>query len=296
MRLPDFIRNFLADPPPDYVFEISAGGVAWARGSGDEAGFEPLDADVLDISPMSDNLLKPEALEEVARKLFGESSSKKARKTAALILPDYCARIAVLDFDAFPAKPEEQLALVKFRMKKSVPFDVDAAVVSYFAQPRHDAPKKFDVVVTVAALEIVSRYEAPFRAAGFDVGLVTVSSLAMADLLPQVQTVACAKLSGRVMSLTIASHGAIKMVRCVELPSLTEDDISSVLYPTFAYMEDELKARPQRLFLAGFGDWAIYVGPRVEAELRVVAEQLPSRFGQPDAQNAGLLGYLEARR
>ena len=113
MRLPDFIRNFLADPPPDYVFEISAGGVAWARGSGDEAGFEPLDADVLDISPMSDNLLKPEALEEVARKLFGESSSKKARKTAALILPDYCARIAVLDFDAFPAKPEEQLALVR---------------------------------------------------------------------------------------------------------------------------------------------------------------------------------------
>ena len=104
------------------------------------------------------------------------------------------------------------------------------------------------------------------------------------------------KLSGRVMSLTIASHGAIKMVRCVELPSLTEDDISSVLYPTFAYMEDELNARPQRLFLAGFGDWAIYVGPRVEAELRVVAEQLPSRFGQPDAENAGLLGYLEARR
>ena len=53
-----------------------------------------------------------------------------------LILPDYCARVAVLDFDTFPSDPAEQLALVRFRIKKSVPFDVDSAIVSYVEQPR----------------------------------------------------------------------------------------------------------------------------------------------------------------
>ncbi len=40
-----------------------------------------------------------------------------ARANAAappLILPDYAARVSVLDFDAFPTSPEEQLSLIRF--------------------------------------------------------------------------------------------------------------------------------------------------------------------------------------
>ena len=48
--------------------------------------------------------------------------------------------------------------------------------MSYCAQPAAD--KKLDVVVAVAPLEIVARYEAPFRAAGMNPGLVTTSCLA----------------------------------------------------------------------------------------------------------------------
>jgi Tfp pilus assembly PilM family ATPase len=43
--------------------------------------------------------------------------------------------------------------------------------------------KKFDVVVVVAPLEVISRYEAPFRAAGMNPGLVTTSSLAALNLV-----------------------------------------------------------------------------------------------------------------
>jgi len=42
-------------------------------------------------------------------------------KDVALILPDYCIRLAILDFDEFPSGPEEQLALIRFRLKRSVP-------------------------------------------------------------------------------------------------------------------------------------------------------------------------------
>ena len=44
---------------------------------------------------------------------------------------------------------------MRFRLRKSVPFDVEAAAVSYFPQPA--GGKKMDVVAAVAPLEIVSR-------------------------------------------------------------------------------------------------------------------------------------------
>ena len=98
-----------------------------------------------------------------------------------MILPDYCARVAVLDFDTFPSDLEEQQALVRFRLKKSVPFEVDTAVVSYVEQPRSGA--KVEVLAAVMSSDIVVQYEAPFRAAGFHPGLVTTSSLAALNLL-----------------------------------------------------------------------------------------------------------------
>ena len=90
----------------------------------------------------------------------------------------------MLDFDSFPKDPAEQNTLVRFRVKKSVPFDVDSAAVAYHVQPRPGS-KTLDVVVVVTALEIIARYEAPFRAAGLQpgltpcgVGLITGSNLA----------------------------------------------------------------------------------------------------------------------
>ena len=104
----------------------------------------------------------------------------KKRRRGVLILPDFCARVAVLDFDNFPEKPEEQMSLVRFRMKKGVPFDIDDAALSYYAQGTGKG--KIELVVAAVALEIIARYEAPFRAAGLQTGVVTVSSLATAEL------------------------------------------------------------------------------------------------------------------
>src|SRR5207237_1146934 len=57
------------------------------------------------------------------------------RRPATVILPDYATRVSLLDFDSFPSSPEEQLPLVRFRVKKTIPFDIDSAAVSYWAQP-----------------------------------------------------------------------------------------------------------------------------------------------------------------
>src|SRR5579864_2529808 len=129
------LANLLKDPPPAYAFELSEAGIAFARvAEPAQVNFTPLEAGVLLVSPAHDNLHQPQVVQERIHALAPPNGHRKRR--AALILPDYCARVAVLDFDNFPTDQNQQVALLRFRMKKSVPFDVDSAVVSYAVQAR----------------------------------------------------------------------------------------------------------------------------------------------------------------
>ena len=176
------LTNLLKDPPPTHAFELSEAGIAFARVSEPkQVNFMPFDPGVLLVSPAHDNIHQPQAVLDHIHAIAPPNGHRKRR--AALILPDYCARIAVLDFDNFPTDPEQQLALLRFRMKKSVPFDVDSAIVSYLAQPRKKDKEKIEVLAAVMSAEIVGRYEGPFRETGFHPGLVTTSSLAALNLI-----------------------------------------------------------------------------------------------------------------
>jgi type IV pilus assembly protein PilM len=290
------LASLLKDPPPEFVFELSDAGIAYSgAGSSGQPGFEPLENEVISISPLRDNVLRPEVLGAKVKSLVGGNGNRKRRK-AVLVLPDFCARISVLEFDAFPAETEQQLALVRFRLKKSVPFDVESAAISYYPQEVSGTKggKHFEVVVVAAALEIVARYEAPFRAAGLQTGVVTTSILATLEMEKSKGITLVAKLSGRVLTVAVLKGGMLKLVRCVELADLNTEEIMAVLFPTVAFVEDELAARPDRVLLCGFGPIGEQYGTQWSTELGVPFEQLRSRFGTPGPYNAGLLGYLES--
>jgi len=285
------LANLLQDPPPTHAFELSEEGIAFAPVSQPAlARFSPLEPGVLLVSPLHDNIQQPQVLLDHIQSLAPANGNRKRR--AAVILPDYCARVAVLDFDTFPSDLEEQQALVRFRLKKSVPFEVDTAVVSYVQQPRAGA--KVEVLAAVMSSDIVVQYEAPFRAAGFHPGLVTTSSLAALNLLTPDGITLLVKLSGRVLSVLVLQDSAVNLARCIEMEGGRLDDIESVLHPTIAYIEDELKGRPKQIWLAGFGPEMEDLGPRWEKEWGVAVQAIRSRFGSPGKGNAGLLGYLES--
>ncbi len=288
----DKLKSILQDPPPAMAFEISEAGIASARiGSKAELDFHPLKEGTISISPLKENVNDPDDFSAAVRSLAGAVAGRKQRD-AALILPDFCARISVLDFDNFPSDPKEQLSLVRFRMKRSVPFDVESAAVSFVAQPA--AAKKMDVVAVLAPLEIVARYEAPFRMAGLNPGLITTSSIAALELVPETGLNVVAKLSGRVLTVLVRNRAALKLVRCLEIPTSELEDIASVLVPTFVYIEDNLGGRAERLHLCGFGGQAAEAQRRFGEELGVEVEPLRSALGAPGESNAGLLGYLRS--
>ena len=290
------ITGLFADSPPEFVFEIGAHGIAWARKEKGKQtylrGQRAVEAGVIAVSPAQDNLTRPEAFAQAVNELAPQISRK--RVGAVLILPDYCGRVTVLDFDSMPAKSDEQLALIKFRLKKAVPFDVDQASISYFVQPRTDG-KKVEVIVAVVAQEILARYEAPFRAAGFWPGMITTSTLATADLIAGEGTTVLLKHAAGVLTAGVFRGPSLKMVRTVELAELSMDEIAGVLFPTLAFMEDEWKLKADRIVVCGFGANQGEVEAFLRTESGLSTESLRSPRGAAGEDNAGLLGYLTSK-
>jgi len=289
----DRLRAYIQDPPPDLAVEISEAGLAAARlGARTELGFAALKPGALVVSTVQENLLDENEFARAVRSLI-EAGSGRKRRDVTLILPDYCARIAVLDFDSFPGDAKEQASLIRFRLKRSVPFDAESAALSYWPEPRV-AGKKVDVLVAMAPLEVVSRYEAPFRAAGMNPGLMIPSSLAAIELVPDAGLNVLAKLTGRVLSVVARQAAVPKLVRCLELPAPDLDEVSAVLAPTFVYLEDNLGGKAETLYLCGFGAETDAAARRFAEELGVAVEPVRSPMGVPGEANAGLLGYLRS--
>jgi type IV pilus assembly protein PilM len=283
MSVSEDIKSLLKDPPPEFAFEIAADGIAMSRTRPPAVvQHVALPPGVLAPSPVKDNVLDGVAFAEAITKLIPPVGSR-GRRTATLILPDNSVRLSVLDFETLPDKEDDRLALIKFRLRKTLPFDVDEAAFSYFVQ----GGKK--VLTAVAPVEVMARYEAPFRAAGFHPGLLTCSSLAMLDLLPLKGSLLVAHRSPGALTVLALNNGTITLARSLELAAAADplDEISADLYPTLVYLEDQTGARPEKIVLAGFGAESRSAATRLAVELDIPVESL-------DEPHPGLAGYLKS--
>jgi type IV pilus assembly protein PilM len=150
------------------------------------------------------------------------------------------------------------------------------------------------VVVVVAPLEVISRYEAPFRAAGMNPGLVTTSSLVSLNLVEDGGITVVAKITGRVLTVMVLQNGRLKLVRCLEVHANDVAEIAADLYPTFVYIEDNIGAKAERLLLCGFAERMEAARQQFQNELGVEVHPVRSPLSPPGENNAGLLGYLRS--
>src|ERR1051326_7912480 len=99
MNLIDKVRSILQEPPPSMAFEISEAGIASARiGPRTELEFHPLKPGTLSVSPLKENVIDLDEFTGSVRALAGTQAARR-RREVALILPDFSARLSVLDFD-----------------------------------------------------------------------------------------------------------------------------------------------------------------------------------------------------
>jgi type IV pilus assembly protein PilM len=132
------------------------------------------------------------------------------------VVPDATARVFLLDFEALPPKPVEALAVIRFRLKKLLPFDSDHAAVSYQVM----ASEKNMVRVLAVAMphEVLSEYEQAVIAAGYIPGAVLPSTLAaLAGLDEQQPAVLVVNAGHGGITTAIVRSGVLLLHRSIEL-------------------------------------------------------------------------------
>ena len=249
----------------------------------------------LTASPAAPNLLKP----QLYRDALTRSVPVLRRNTAALIIPDYAVRMAILDFEEFPSGDEERLALLRFRLRKTVPFHIDEARLSYSIQVQ--TPQRWEVLAVAIAKPILDEYESIFTAAGYRIGLVTPSCLGTLRLCSSAERglTLLAKIAGATLSVLLLDNGIVRLVRCLDLEgnedtgSGEERSVGPVLQQTVAYAEDQIGQPVTRLLLCGFGRDTDNLGKFATREFGIPYSPVRSRFGAASQENAGLLGLLE---
>jgi type IV pilus assembly protein PilM len=112
-----------------------------------------------------------------------EAVALKERQTT-LVVPDAAMRVLLLDFDTLPGKAAEALPIVRFRLKKLLPFDADDAVVSY--QIMSQSRQTVRVLAVAVPRDVLAEYETIVREAGFEPGAVLPSTLAACAGLPEI--------------------------------------------------------------------------------------------------------------
>ena len=278
MSLLEKLRNLVEEPPPAFAFELGPGGIAhWQAGATRFDAVSGLDAQV-----------DSDGLAEMLGRITPIANGNKKR-AAAVILPDRSARITLMDFDQFPRKAEEQAALIRFRLKRTVPFDVDSAILRYQVKPLN--ANKVELTIAAIAAETLAPYEAAFRRAGFHPGFITIAGLSAANLA-EANTLVL-RLNGLTLTLSHFEDMNLRLFRCLELQEGTMEEILNVLDPTLAYLEDERRTRPARVDLCGLGEMAVELEEHLRAQWNLQARPLRSKLGTVDANNAGLYGYLE---
>lgn len=296
-KLPPFLERWIQDPPPAWVVEFSEEGIFRASTSDPtDVRFQALPAGALVASPVEHNLREFDHVQTALGSIpFSQSgSAARARDMqVAVLLPDYSVRTSILDFEEFPSRREEQEPLVRFRLRKIVPYDLDSAHLSFQSFAKTGTRAGATVVATTCPIHILAEYESILRQQRCHPGFVSSSALAALSLLPNDDVSVLAKLSGSVFSVAVSQQGVLRLMRIVEMVEVAWEEILSLLQPTFAMVEDQLGARADRLWLCGFREESAALATALEKEFGVSTAELTSRFGTPQAHSAGAIGYIQ---
>jgi len=257
-------------PHPPLVVEIASDHVAaahWGHSQGhvDACAMEPLQVGSIMASPVETNVTQPDAVRSALRAVFNRVPYRGA--PLALLVPDLVVRVFILPFDSLPRRTEEAMPVLRWRLKKSVPFDVDDTVVSWMRQAGPHG--NLEVVTAIARKSILREYEEIVESLGARNCIVLSSTLAVMPLLEERGATLLARMSGKTLTTVVVSGSNLCVYRATDM--LAEADvldpttILEEIFPAVAYYQDTWGGTIDRARLAGFGSR--------EREFRQVLEQ-----------------------
>jgi len=167
-----------------------------------------------------------------------------------LVIPDAATRILLLDFDTLPDKPQEADAVVRFRLRKSLPFDVDQSSVSF---DRQGTSNPMRVVAAVTPRAVLEEYESLVRAAGHNPGAVLPSMIAALGAVDASRPTMVIKVERGTTTFAIVDQNQLRLYRALENGGSTVSGESLVddVNTSLVYFEDRYAVGVDRVLVTG---------------------------------------------
>lgn len=258
---------------PPAAIELSAEGVLCATldtSSGDPVyAFVPLPSGALVPGIAEPNIRSAEAVTGAIRSAFNEMTLRS--RSVTVVLPDSSVRVFMLDFDSIPSRPAEILPVLRLRMRKMVPFDVEHAGISY--QILSQSGSAVRLLTAILPGPVLAEYENAVRTAGYEPGAILPSSLAALEVVDSMEAVLTAHLSPIALTTSITNGSDLLLHRTLDLPEEPNERLTEIkrgIAVAAAYYEDKLSAPVREIRYAGNYDSRDFAKWISGMELKVV--------------------------
>lgn len=284
-------RLFTA-PRPTVAVGIGARAVAAVRaGTGtppaiEAHAIEALPAGAVTPALAAPNLAEPAVVADALRRVLAQVGGARH---VALVVPDSIAKVSLVRFDQVPARPSEFEAMLRWHVRKSLPFKSDDAQLAW--SPGAVLPGGGrEYVVAASRRDVVEEYEAACAAAGAHAGLVDLATFNLVTLLA-----AGAPAGDWLLVHLAADYATIAIVRNGDLifyrhrGAEGEESLADLVHQTAMYYEDRLDGRTfGRIFVAGASQGPEGAGG-ADAVRRTLADRLGGRVEIVDPRAAAAL-------
>ena len=259
---------------------VSGASLEWRGGQATIAAYavEPLGAGALDSSLTTANILDRTAVASALERVLDRLDRPRR---IALVVPDPVAKVSLVRFEQVPERAQDLDQVVRWQIRKSAPFPIESAQVSYVAGQRASDGQEF--IVTVARRDIVLEYEDLCAAAGAHAGVVDLATFnvinaALAASGPSART-------GDWLLVNVAAdYASIAILRDSNLiffrnrSSHSDGTLADLVHQTAMYYVDRLGgAGFARVMLTGGGAEAEEARRRVEERLATTVDSIDPR-------------------
>lgn len=297
---------------PRLACEVRPEGVVAAHASSDRrAGttvlaFTPLPGGALTPGLKTPNLVNQTVVVSALKAALG--ATNPGDRDVTVVTPDAAARVLLLDFDTLPARRQEAMPVVRFRLRKMLPFDVETAAVSY--QVMAQKPGHLNVLVAAMPGDVLAEYESAVREAGYEAGAVVPSTLAVAAGLNGGDAALLVNQQRSSVTTAVTNGDEMLLHRTVDLTGdlpggseAREEEIAQAVITALAWYEDTLRTTPDKLHYAGAGGAQAARASRwlrfVDSAPRIEDVELPPGLSEanhvPPGIAAGVTGALASQ-
>jgi type IV pilus assembly protein PilM len=282
---------------PRFACEVTPRGVAAARAEG-KAGMIGaiqscvLGAGVLTPTLTTQNVQDAKALSNAIAQALTAVGGRGQEVIA--VLPDSAVRVTLLDFDSMPERRQEADATVRFRLRKSLPFDIEKAALSFDVQ---QTPQGVRVAAAIVLHSVLEEYESAFRAAGCSPGVVMPSSLGALGAVNEPRPTMLLKVGQDATTVAVASDGHLLLFRILEGAgnvAIGARQLADDIYPSLVYFQDNYGMGVETLLVSGIQGLA-EISAALEEQTGVKVRQLiePSAVNEKLRNDfAGAIGAL----